>query len=158
MPSNQKKAYLVTQYRQTLRRAGFGASLTFKMVDEGGHDLHLVFGTTHPVGLDRMKDAMWKVDPIYGVRYRDPRDPHQQLLDIADPDTGPLRRDLLAQLGGGPRSVESLRDYASLETVYRREHVIPVVRGLLREAVLERTPPDGRLTKLSTVRLTSRAS
>jgi hypothetical protein len=29
-----------------------------------------------------MKDAMWKVDPSYGVRYRDPRDTHQQMLHL----------------------------------------------------------------------------
>lgn len=29
-----------------------------------------------------MKDAMWKVDPSYGVPYRGPRDTQQQMLRV----------------------------------------------------------------------------
>ncbi|WP_406124726.1 hypothetical protein OHQ89_22405 [Streptomyces canus] len=47
------------------------------MVDEVGRKLYLIFDTQHERGLEKMKDAMWKVDPSYGVRYRDPRDAQQ---------------------------------------------------------------------------------
>ncbi|GAA2407547.1 three-Cys-motif partner protein TcmP [Streptomyces coeruleofuscus] len=92
-PSSQKFAFLREQYRETLRRARFSHTLYFEMVDEGGRKLYLIFGTQHERGLEKMKDAMWKVDPSYGVRYRDPRDTQQQMLDLElEPDTAPLRR------------------------------------------------------------------
>lgn len=94
------------------------------MLDETGHDLHLVFGTSHPRGLEKMKDAMWKVDPVQGMRYRDPRDPDQIALDLAvQPNTAPLRRAILAELEHGERTVVQLKEHALLETVYRWPHV-----------------------------------
>lgn len=44
--------------------------------------LYLIFGTQHELGREKTKDAMWKVDPSYGVRYRGPRDTQQQMLDL----------------------------------------------------------------------------
>ena len=52
------------------------------MRDEGGRELWLLFGTSSLLGVEKMKDAMWAVDPVYGVRYRDPRDPAQMFLTL----------------------------------------------------------------------------
>lgn len=92
-PSSRKWPYLVDAYRKTLHRAGFKYTLNFEMIDERGSQLWLMFGTSSPSGIEKMKDAMWAVDPAYGVRYRDPRDPDQMVLDIEpEPDTAPLSR------------------------------------------------------------------
>ena len=81
------------QYRETIRKAGFTHVLDFELVDLRGASLYLVFGTTHDRGLQKMKEAMWEVDPVAGVRYRDPRDPEQQMLDIeVEPQTAALER------------------------------------------------------------------
>lgn len=40
----------------------------------------LVFATNHPLGIDRMKDAMWKVDSSGGERFSDATDPQQATL------------------------------------------------------------------------------
>jgi hypothetical protein len=152
-----KKTFLLEQYRGTLRRAGFVYTLVFEMVDEGGHSLFLMFGTTSERGLHRMKDAMWKVDPHNGVRYRDPRDPGQMLLDLEiEPNTGPLERGILGHLGeAGPRTVDQLRRYALLQTVYRPEHVLGVVRGLLQQERVRRSPAHGQLNAASSIELSS---
>src|SRR5918912_1023284 len=129
-------------YRETLNMAGFAHSLTFEMIDEAGHALFLIFGTNGPRGLEKMKDAVWRVDPIAGVSYRDPRDQDQTLLDlVAETDKPSLGRMLLAELGDRTIDVEALRQYALFETVYRPEHVIPTVRGLISDGVLETVPP-----------------
>ncbi|WP_419153356.1 hypothetical protein [Streptomyces lividans] len=131
------------QYRNTLRQAGFTHTLYFEMVDEGGRMLYLIFGTQHELGLEKMKDAMWKVDPSYGVRYRDPRDTQQQMLDLVfEPDTAPLRRilhDFISETPDG-RTIPELKRYALLETVYRPAQVIETVRQL-REAGAVTTEP-----------------
>ena len=151
----EKKSFLVTSYRDALVRAGFAYTLVFELVDESGHPLFLVFGTGSPKGLKVMKDAMWKVDPIEGVRYRDPRDPSQELFDFEfEPTTGGLRRMIEEKLRtDGPASVEQLRAFALFETVHRPEHVPPVLRQMLDQGRLDRSPTGGQLSRDVVVRL-----
>ena len=59
LPTVEKKRFLVTQYRSVLASAGFTHTLTFEMVDEGGHSLFLVFGTGSLDGVEKMKNALW---------------------------------------------------------------------------------------------------
>lgn len=152
-PSQAKKKFLVDAYRKTLNNAGFAYTLTFEMLDEQGHALFLIFGTNGEKGLAKMKDAIWKVDPIAGVRYRDPHDQAQALLDlVADPDKAALARMLLAELGDRPAGVEALRRFSLLETIYRPEHVIPTVRKLIKDGGLETVPAGQRVTRATVVR------
>jgi three-Cys-motif partner protein len=138
-PSDKKWAYLVEAYRATLLRAGFKFTLGFEMVDERGAQLWLMFGTNSPKGLEKMKDAMWAVDPAYGVRYRDPRDPNQMALDIEqEPDTSALERMLLDVLTAGPRTLDALRQHALYETVYRPQQVRGVVQRLAAAGKVQR--------------------
>ncbi len=61
----------------------------------GSNLLYLVYGTNSELGVEKMKDAIWRVDPFEGVGYRDPRDPDQETLAIEPtPRLGPLRRRL----------------------------------------------------------------
>lgn len=58
----------------------------FSMLNKSNQPIYdLVFATNHPVGIDRMKDAMWKVDGSGGERFSDATDPSQStLLDDAE--------------------------------------------------------------------------
>lgn len=154
LPAEQKKPFLVDTYRDSLTQAGFSYVISFEMRDEGGHDLHLVFGTRHRRGLEKMKDAMWKVDPVHGIQFRDPRDPDQLAFEInLDPNTAPLRRSLLTELAKGDRTVQQLRDHALFETVYRAEHVSSVLRELRDQGIVRCTPR--RITKSTVIHLQS---
>ena len=140
-PSHRKYAYLVEAYRASVRAAGFAYVLSFELLDEQGHELHLVFGTNSVKGIEKMKDSMWKIDPIQGLRYRDPRDLDQESFEITlEPGTGPLRRLLRAHLHtlSPTFTVEDLRQFTLLETVYRPPHATAVVRALLRDEALEK--------------------
>ncbi|WP_406355623.1 three-Cys-motif partner protein TcmP [Streptomyces sp. NBC_01635] len=142
-PPAQKFTFLREQYRRTLREAGFSHTLYFEMVDEGSRKLYLIFGTQHEKGLEKMKDAMWKVDPSHGVRYRDPKDTQQQMLELEfEPNTAPLRRilrDFIAESPTG-RTVPELKRYTLLETVYRPAEVIKAVRQLRDEGIVATEP------------------
>lgn len=153
-----KKAFLVTAYRHSLDQAGFKHSLTFEMIDDGGHPLFLIFGTNSTAGLAKMKDAMWHVDPHSGIRYRDPRDNNQTLLDLAiQPDKTLLARMLVDRVGAAEVTVQDLRDHTLLETVYRPEHVISAVTDLVKRNALAIVHPAGRVTKATVVRRGSTA-
>ncbi|MDG4764508.1 three-Cys-motif partner protein TcmP [Solwaraspora sp. WMMD406] len=130
-PDSAKAEWVVAKYRSVLQEVGFPFVLTFELVNTRGHSLFLIFGTTHVRGLQKMKEAMWEVDPVHGVQYRDPADPDQQLLDIElEPVTAPLRRELLEHLRGEPEqtaSVSDLRRFALYRTVYKESQVKPVL-------------------------------
>ncbi|WP_327324577.1 three-Cys-motif partner protein TcmP [Streptomyces sp. NBC_01210] len=143
LPSAQKFAFLREQYRDTLRRAGFLHTLYFEMVDEGGRVLYLIFGTAHEKGLEKMKEAMWKVDPSYGVRYRDPKDTQQEALALEfEPNTAPLQRILRAFVADSSegRTIEELQKYTLLETVYRPAQVIRLIRQMRDEGAVATEP------------------
>jgi hypothetical protein len=140
--SSAKLDFLVQAYRESIVLAGFQHSLAFEMVDEGGHKLWLLFATSSLLGIEKMKDAMWSVDT--GVRYRDPRDPAQMYLDIApEPDAAPLGRMLLERLADGPQTLDELREWTNVETVYKKGHVLKSVREM--SAAGEVSRPAGRL-------------
>jgi three-Cys-motif partner protein len=158
-PSETKTRWVVSKYRDVLVEAGFPFVLTFELVNTHGHSLFLIFGTTHVRGLQKMKEAMWEVDPITGVQYRDPADPNQELLDIQiEPATAPLRRELLAHLDSLPNkeaSVSDLRRFALYRTVYKESQVKPVLDQLAASGRIAGDGPTGSVRLGGSVRLTT---
>ena len=129
----EKKPFLLDLYRQSLRSAGFEYVLTFEMLDEGGHSLHLFFGTTNQVAVKRFKNALWKVDDVSGQRFRDPRDPNQMTFDILDPDFSPLEDRILVLLAERDHNLAELCEDALVETIYKETHVKPAVDRLMEQ-------------------------
>lgn len=158
-PSEAKTRWVVGKYREVLHGAGFQFVLNFELVGGNGHSLFLVFGTTHVRGLQKMKEAMWEVDPVQGVQYRDPADPGQQLLDVElEPHTDPLRRELLQYLRNADThsaSVGDLRRFALYRTVYKESQVKPVLDELVGTGMVVGDGADGHVRLGGNVRLTS---
>jgi len=156
VPSKEKSRWLLQQYRETIRGAGFDYVLDFELIDTRGQALYLVFGTTHERGLEKMKEAMWDVDDVAGVGYRDPRDPNQQTLTIEfEPNTAPLRRLLrshLGELGSNGASVMELRQFALYRTVYKMSQVKPVLDAMLDAGEIESNGAGKRLAFADRVR------
>ena len=129
----EKKRRLVDHYRYLLEQAGFPLFLTFELVDSDGRAFLLIFGTGSELGLERMKEAMWKVDHVRGQRFRDPRDLNQLALPIGDePDLSLLERQLIEQLESlnAPASLADLKRFTLLETIYKPTHAALAVRHL----------------------------
>ena len=133
LPTAEKKPFLLDLYRKGLHSAGFPYVLTFEMIDEGGHSLHLFFGTTNKVAVEKFKDGLWEVDGVSGQRFRDPRDPNQMSFDILHPDFTPLESRILELLGGRDYSMAELCEDALLKTIYKETHVKPVVDRLITQ-------------------------
>ncbi|MGN9776455.1 hypothetical protein ACTMS0_11885 [Micromonospora sp. H33] len=134
--------------RAALGGAGFPLVVEVDLVPaDGSPARRLAFGTGHDRSLEAFKDLLWAVDEYAGVRYRDPADPAGRLLDIAlDPEPGPLRRELLAELArSGPRTVTELRRHALTATVYRSADAQRALAGLLHSGAVTRDPEHGRL-------------
>lgn len=129
---SKKKTFLLSCYRRMLEEAGFRFILDFELVTKRGDSLYLIFGTNHRRGLEKMKQAIWEVDRVQGIGYRDPKDADEQtMFDLIDPILEPLERMLISELKANGRTrVEDLRDYALFSTVYREQHVIPALTKL----------------------------
>ena len=134
-----KRRFLLTEYRSMLKKTGFSYLLDFEMIDRRGESMYLVFGIKHERGLQKMKEAIWEVDPNFGVKFRDPRDEQDEaLFTVDEPQDAPLRRLLLEEMRNGePVKVQTLRRFALFETVYKESHVLPA---------LERLRQDGQIT------------
>ena len=86
-----------------------GLSRSFEIRGSGWSGYHLFFGTKHPVGMERMKEAMWKVDPAGGAVFRDSTDPNQTVLFEPAPDLDALVAHLRGAFALGDFTIEQAR-------------------------------------------------
>jgi three-Cys-motif partner protein len=155
-PDERWRAWLAT-YRSALGRAGFRYQLQFQIVPRTGQPLYLVYGTGHEKGVEVMKDAMWEVDGIDGMGFRDPRTrgglaPGQQPLFGAE-EHPELLELVLQRLAKGPASLQQLRHWLLVETArWQPKHAGQAARTLRDEGQVSVSPP-GRLTKTSMLKL-----
>jgi three-Cys-motif partner protein len=69
------------------RAAGYAVSFEIDAAQgRGWAGYTLYFGTGNTLGLERMKEAMWRVDPAGGVRFAYSNDPRQMTIFDAAPD------------------------------------------------------------------------
>jgi hypothetical protein len=97
----------------------------------------LFFGTNHEVGLERMKSAMWSIDPVEGRSFRDTTAPEQDVLFKAEVDTGPLRGAIRDHFGDEPFSIEELETFTLVGTPFLPKH--------LRKTILKPMEADDEL-------------
>jgi len=146
-PIEQRYPSLVTRYRESLHRAGLSAVVHAELVDDAGAAQLLFFASRSAKNLEKFKTELWAVDEYAGVRYRDPRDSEQELIDISfSPSLGPLRRSLLDTVtADGPRTVADLRQHTLAETMYRGAEATRALGAMLTAGSLSRHPERGRL-------------
>lgn len=78
----------------------------------------LFFGTNSDDGLRAIKTAMWKVDPVHGRSFRDPKIRGQMSLTFG-PDLSPLLPLLRARFGEEPFTIEEASRFVLCETRFR---------------------------------------
>ena len=85
---------------------------------------YLFFASNNPLGHLKMKEAMWKVDPMGDFSFSDSTDPNQTLLFNLDPSMAPLAADLSAKFrGAGQIPVKRVEAYVQDDTAYLRKHM-----------------------------------
>lgn len=121
LTGDERTSFLRTLYEGQLRtRCRFTYVRSFELVTLRGHiGYFLVYGTRNLVGLSRMKDAMWKVDPGGGIRFSDRFAGQEVLLAGENRDVAPLRKALLQRFAGRQISIAEINRFVLLETPYR---------------------------------------
>lgn len=106
----------------------------------------LFFGTNNKLGLERMKDAMWKVDPHGGTRFRDHTMVDEPVLFEPEPPLGALERQLQAHFADRPFSIEQAKDFTLFKTAFRHNaHLKKMLKEAEKAGRLEpHKPKPGR--------------
>ena len=142
-PQGERTIELVRLFEQQLgAAAGFRYALHFEMLRSNNSvAYYLVYATKHKKGVEKFKDAMWKVDPSTGCRFSD-RDYSQGSLLTGDHvDVSPLQQQVAGEFGGHAVDIGLVEDFALLRTVFRRPHLMTVLRNMERDRKLEVTRP-----------------
>jgi three-Cys-motif partner protein len=121
-----RSQYLNDLYKQRLHdECGFPYIQSFAMYEDRGKRVYDLFYCTHePLGLDRMKQAMWKVAPSGTYTFED-RFAGQDVLFGAgeDVDTQPLQDHLCEHFAGQAVGIQTIVDHVIVATPYHSSHV-----------------------------------
>ncbi len=144
-----RKDRLVSLYREQLKKiAGLKYVRTFEMINQGNRtEYFLFYGTNSKLGLSKMKEAMWRADPVGGQVFSDRSVSGQGVLFEPEADTTPLRRQLQGRFRDkGWVPIEEVSDFVLEETAY--SELIHLKRATLapmeKEDFLEAKRPGER--------------
>lgn len=142
MVGGARKKFIHDLYRDQLRRvAGAKQVRSFEMRNERGTtDYFLYFASNNILGLSKMKEAMWKVDPGGGFMFSDATNFDQAVLFQPAPDRQELRRLIGERFANQRATVQQVENFVVADTPFNANHYLRVL------AVME---ADGRLTYLN---------
>lgn len=124
MMGGTRKRFIHDLYRDQLHNAA-GAKYvrSFEMRNERNvSDYFLYFASNNRLGLAKMKEAMWKVDPGGGFTFSDATDFDQAVLFEPQPDRRALRRFLVERFGGRRASVQQIENFVVEHTPFHKGH------------------------------------
>lgn len=162
-PSQRREAIVNLYRRQLMEVGGLAYVRTFEMINEGNRtEYFLYFGTNSAHGFSKMKEAMWRADPIQGQAFSDLTDTRQEVLLEPSADVTPLRNLLGRRFrGSGEISIGEVERFVLMDTPYsERIHLKERTLALMEKGGLitarhptrkrrRHTYPDGTLVTFS---------
>lgn len=126
LQGSARTTYLLELFERQLEQSGGVEYVrSFQLRTEDGKDYRLVFGLGHRTGLEKAKDAMWKVDPITGTSYTATTESGQEVLfsprDTVD--TGPLLAELRSRFGTEWFTIDQAEHCTLVDTPFRIGHL-----------------------------------
>jgi three-Cys-motif partner protein len=109
---------------------------SFEMLNKGNStDYFLFFATNNLKGLEKMKEAMWKVDGTGSFQFSDHVEAQGLLSLFSDhPNLAPLREAILNSFRGKRVTIEDLRDWVIAETEFLPAHLKKPVLAPMEKA------------------------
>jgi three-Cys-motif partner protein len=145
LSGTQRSQYIHDLYKRQLHEVcRFPYIQSFAMYDNRNKRVYdLFYCTREPIGLDRMKQAMWKIAPSGDFRFRD-RFAGMDVIFGDIVDTGPLRTDLRRQFAGQAVTIEAIVDYVIASTPYASNHVKSLTLAEMQKQQLISSPNQRR--------------
>ena len=111
----------------------------------GKTDYFLFFATNHILGMKKMKEAIWKVDPRGGFSFSDATyDPNQTVLIEPKPNYTILKRRILEEYRGKRVKVEDLEEFIVAKTMFRESHYKTNILKIMEQTGEIKTHGDRR--------------
>jgi three-Cys-motif partner protein len=132
-----RRQFLHDLFIAQLKTHGSKYVAPFEIQSDESHGYELYFATNSLLGLEKMKDAIWKVDPVMGTTYN-PAWSADLLPLKSPPQTQSLMPKLREHFGRQPFTIEEAQEFTLAETVFRAAHLrqaglVPLEKaGLLR--------------------------
>jgi len=147
MSGPARKAFIHDLYRDQLRSvAGARYVRSFEMRNQQNlTDYYLYFASNNRLGLSKMKEAMWKVDPGGGYTFSDATNLAQTVLFQPEPDWRALRRLIADRFAGRRARVSQVDDFVLEDTPFHSGHYKRVLATMEKNRVLTAIgAPPGR--------------
>lgn len=116
----EAETILHQRFLERVRRAA-GLAIAFEIdaaPGKGWAGYTLYFGTSNPRGLERMKEAMWRIDPAGGTHFAYSVDPNQLTMFDPTPDLERLEASLRRHFGTKPFTIEQATLFTTLSTPF----------------------------------------
>lgn len=111
-----RKNAVFNLYRDQLKRAGAVHVIRFELFEGATLKYAIFFATKHPLGCDKMKKAIWEVDPFGGHSFR-PGD-NDTLELFVDVNLAPLKEQLRRLFGGTATLFERMCEWTMTDATY----------------------------------------
>lgn len=124
IPVGDRGPALLDLYIEQLREACGGELYiwSFRMVSRGQDSYHLVYVTRNLLGLEKMKDAMWAVDPSGSFRFSSRLSDNEITLEDPAASAHLLRDSLAAEFTGRQVPIADVEKFVLVATPYRKAH------------------------------------
>jgi len=140
LQGDERTAFLLSLFERQLEQGkGVEYVRSFQLRTQDGQDYRLVFSLGHLKGLEKAKDAMWKVDPVAGTSYAATTEAGQEVLFSPEEtiDTAPLLAELRSKFGTEWFTIDQADRCTLVDTPFRKAH--------LRKLTLRPAEHAGRL-------------
>lgn len=112
---------------------------------------YLFFATNNEKGFEKMKDAMWKVDPTGSYRFTDKTNPNQSVMLVEESVNATLS-ELLQNHFSDRETVlgEEVEEYVIQHTIFRKKHKTQVLNYMEFEEknlIVDKKKKDGSIRK-----------
>jgi hypothetical protein len=104
-------------------------------------DYFLYFASNNRLGLSRMKEAMWKVDPGGGYMFSDATDFGQNVLFEHEPDRRALRRLIPSRFAKQRAGAQQIENFVVEDTPFLATHYRKVLSEMEADAALKYLNP-----------------
>jgi three-Cys-motif partner protein len=107
--------------QELLRHCAYARS--FEIHPDRSRGYTLFFGTRHVLGLEKMKEVMWKLDPAQGSRFTDSTDFGQTVLFEPTPDYRQLESMITAEFGLQEFTIDQAERFVLVNTPFAKSHL-----------------------------------
>jgi len=130
-----RKRFVFDLYKRQLKRSGATNVVHFELYNGNNLVYAIFFATKSPVGCDKMKQAIWKIDRASGVAFRSAT---ADMFDLMAGDLSRLKRELQQFFDGREVSVDELTAWIMTDaTDYHSHQLKTALRELERNGGLE---------------------